>query len=58
MVDASGQLQPDLSDDGLHPNSKGYRVMSPLLLDAVGRAAAQDSDESPQSKRRFRLLGK
>ena len=58
MVDSAGQLQTDLSDDGLHPNSKGYRVMSPLLLDAVGRAAGQDSDESPQSKRRFRLLGK
>jgi len=58
MVDASGQLQADLSDDGLHPNSKGYRVMSPLLLDAVGRAAGQDTDESPQGKRRFRLLSK
>jgi acyl-CoA thioesterase-1 len=58
MVDASGKLQADLSDDGLHPNSKGYRVMSPLLLDAVGRAAGQDTDESPQSKRRFRLLSK
>jgi acyl-CoA thioesterase-1 len=54
MVDSSGQLQADLSDDGLHPNSKGYRVMSPVLLEAVGRVG-QDAEES---KRRFRLPGK
>jgi len=55
MVDSNGQLQADLADDGLHPNSKGYRVMSPLLLDAVTHAA-QDTPE--EVKRRFRLLGK
>jgi lysophospholipase L1-like esterase len=55
MVDSSGQMQADLADDGLHPNAKGYRVMSPLLLDAVGRAAGQEPDET---KRRFRLLSK
>jgi lysophospholipase L1-like esterase len=35
MVDGSGQMQADLSDDGLHPNSKGYRIMAPLALQAV-----------------------
>ena len=35
MVDSSGYLQADLSDDGLHPNSKGYRVMAPIALAAI-----------------------
>ena len=35
LVDPNGQLQPDLSDDGLHPNSKGYRLMAPLALEAI-----------------------
>ncbi len=34
----TGQLGADLSDDGLHPNAKGYRVMAPLLLEAVDKA--------------------
>src|SRR5580658_9322561 len=29
MVDPMGQMKVDLSDDGLHPKDKGYRVMSP-----------------------------
>src|SRR5262249_31378898 len=40
MVDANGQLQTDLADDGLHPNSKGYRIMAPLALDAIQRTLA------------------
>ncbi len=55
MVDASGRMQADLSDDGLHPNAKGYRVMSPVALEAIGRALGQAQTEQP--KRRFRLLG-
>ena len=56
MVDSAGQMQPDLSDDGLHPNAKGYRVMSPVALEAIGRAiGGQTDDEKP--KRRFKLLG-
>ncbi len=57
LVDASGQLQADLSDDGLHPNTKGYRVMSPVAEEAVKALLTAVPDES-QSRRRFRLLGK
>jgi acyl-CoA thioesterase-1 len=58
MVDSAGQLQTDLSDDGLHPNAKGYRVMSPVALEAIGRAVAGQPDGPEQpAKRRFRLLG-
>jgi lysophospholipase L1-like esterase len=56
MVDMSGMMQADLSDDGLHPNAKGYRIMSPVALEAVTRLL--DQPEDTQAKRRFRLLGK
>jgi len=35
MVDAQGLLQGELSEDGLHPNAKGYAVMSPLAEQAI-----------------------
>jgi lysophospholipase L1-like esterase len=38
MVDAQGLLQRDLSEDGLHPNAKGYAVMSPLAEEAIRSA--------------------
>jgi lysophospholipase L1-like esterase len=38
MVDDQGMLQKDLSEDGLHPNAKGYAVMSPLAEQAIGVA--------------------
>jgi acyl-CoA thioesterase-1 len=56
LVDSAGQLQADVSDDGLHPNSKGYRIMSPLVLDAVTKITVPDTPDA--QKRRFKLLGK
>ncbi|MGI9166278.1 MAG: SGNH/GDSL hydrolase family protein [Pyrinomonadaceae bacterium] len=38
MVDEKGLLQAELSDDGLHPNHKGYAVMAPLAERAVAEA--------------------
>jgi lysophospholipase L1-like esterase len=57
MVDSAGRMQADLSDDGLHPNAKGYRVMSPVALDAIGRVLGE-TEENPSVKRRFKLLGR
>ncbi len=57
LIDAAGQLQVDASDDGLHPNAKGYRIMSPVVLEAIGRAIS-GSEEPAEAKRRFRILGK
>ena len=37
-----------VADDGLHPNTKGYRVMAPIALEAINRAGAQQ----PQKKKR------
>lgn len=35
MVDDHGMLKQDLSDDGLHPNAKGYAVMAPLAEQSI-----------------------
>jgi lysophospholipase L1-like esterase len=41
MVGADGLLKRDLSDDGLHPNSAGHRVMAPLAEAAIAKALAR-----------------
>ena len=41
MVDPAGYLKSDLADDGLHPNSAGYRVMGPIAVDAIDRNIAR-----------------
>jgi lysophospholipase L1-like esterase len=40
LVDDRGMMKRDLSDDGLHPNVAGYKVMAPLAEKAVARAIA------------------
>lgn len=35
MVDEKGLLKRNLSEDGLHPNPAGYRVMAPLASQAI-----------------------
>ena len=37
-VDERGFLKDELSDDGLHPNAKGYAVMAPLAERAIADA--------------------
>lgn len=38
MVDATGLLKRELSEDGLHPNQAGYAVMAPLAEQAIKAA--------------------
>lgn len=38
MSDAQKGLKADLGSDGVHPNSKGYAIMEPLLLKAIEQA--------------------
>jgi lysophospholipase L1-like esterase len=38
MVDDKGFFKDELSNDGLHPNDKGYQVMVPLAEEAIARA--------------------
>jgi lysophospholipase L1-like esterase len=47
LIDNTGQLDADLSDDGLHPNPKGYRVMAPLLTAAVNKATGTAAAAAP-----------
>ena len=61
MADTNGQLPADQADDGLHPNAKGYRIMSPVALQAIDRVLAVQQPapvETPQQqqKRRFGVL--
>jgi lysophospholipase L1-like esterase len=56
LVDPMGQMKADLSDDGLHPNAKGYRVMSPAALQTIDRALSHQQEAEEPAKRRFRLL--
>ena len=56
MVDAAGYLKADLSDDGLHPNSTGYRVMAPLVLAAIDRLA-QPAPPAPPAQKKRKLFG-
>ena len=37
-VDDKGFLKEELSEDGLHPNQKGYDVMAPLAEKAIAAA--------------------
>ncbi len=38
MVDAQGGLKRSYSEDGVHPNAAGYRVMEPLAEQAISAA--------------------
>jgi lysophospholipase L1-like esterase len=54
MADKAGQMPADLSDDGLHPNAKGYRVMSSATLAAINRiilTAAEQTEGAPPKRR-------
>jgi acyl-CoA thioesterase I len=40
LVDDKGMLSRQLSDDGLHPNAAGYKIMAPLADKAIAKALA------------------
>ena len=52
LVDASGFLKAEYADDGLHPNSAGYRLMAPAALEAIGKLV---KPEAPKKKKRWPL---
>jgi hypothetical protein len=51
MVDSVGQLEAELSDDGLHPNAKGFRVMAPLASAAIAKTFAPVETSQKPKKR-------
>lgn len=38
MKDDNRGLRSDLGSDGVHPNTKGYQIMEPLLLEGIHKA--------------------
>lgn len=38
MADEKGFLKPDIANDGLHPNAKGYELIKPLAAEAIKTA--------------------
>ena len=56
MVDDAGMMKADLANDGLHPNSAGYRIMAPLALDGITKTVGQAAAPSPQRPLRKRRL--
>lgn len=38
MTDGNNGLKPELTYDGVHPNEAGYKVMQPLVEDAISKA--------------------
>lgn len=51
MTDACGKLITRYSDDGLHPNAEGYRVMAPLAENAVQAVLSKGDGDSPSGSR-------
>ncbi len=47
-----GELDPAVSDDALHPNAKGYRIMAPIAIKALDQALNQQSPTEQKKRRR------
>jgi lysophospholipase L1-like esterase len=47
-----GYLQGDLADDGLHPNSQGYRLMAPVAISAIDGALGRSTTPVETERRR------
>jgi len=45
LIDDHGMLRRDLSDDGLHPNADGYKIMAALADKAIDTALANKPDQ-------------
>ncbi len=52
MVDTAGMLQAALADDGLHPNTAGYRAMAPLAQAAIDGLALTSGTPQPVRKKK------
>jgi lysophospholipase L1-like esterase len=53
VVDASGYFNADLSDDGLHPNSAGYRLMAPVAQGAIESVLGSPASPKPRKRHLF-----
>ena len=51
MVDARGGLPPALAADGVHPTDAGYRLMAPIVEQAIAKALAGPIMKAGRSRR-------
>jgi lysophospholipase L1-like esterase len=56
MVDDAGMMKADLADDGLHPNSAGYRIMAPLALEGINKTVGSGAAPAPPPAQRPQRL--
>jgi lysophospholipase L1-like esterase len=56
LLDSNGVLGADLSDDGLHPNPKGYRIMAPIAVKALDQALSETSAAEQPVNRKKKLV--
>ena len=40
LADGTGMLKAEVAEDGLHPNAMGYRLMAPLVAEAIQKTLA------------------
>ena len=50
LVGSNGQMKEGVSDDGVHPNEKGYAILKPLAEKAIADALKQRAKRAPTSK--------
>lgn len=50
LLDKDGMLRRDLSDDGLHPNAAGYKIMAPLADKAIAGELAHRHERESNTK--------
>ena len=51
LVDESAQFKAELSDDGLHPNAKGYRIMAPLASAGIVKTVTVVAEQVKPKKK-------
>ena len=50
LVGSNGQMKEGVSDDGVHPNEKGYAILKPLAEKAIADALKRRAMESSASR--------
>ncbi|MBX7186701.1 MAG: SGNH/GDSL hydrolase family protein [Vicinamibacteria bacterium] len=50
LVGSNGQMKAGVSDDGVHPNEKGYAILKPLAEKAIADALKQPATGSSRAK--------
>ncbi len=51
LAGPDGQMKPGVSDDGVHPNEKGYAILKPLAERAIATARGAPSSPAKPSRR-------